>query len=458
MSRIGICHFRVGETDGVSLEIAKWRAALEALGHTVYLCAGQAGETEAFLIPELSLDHPEVERIRKNAFQAFSDYASEEELHSHIEALAAKIEAGMRHFVAVYDIDLLIVENIWSLSPHLPATLALWRTVRALRLPAIAHHHDFYWEKDDYRGPTCPLVRRLLSDYFPPRDPRIVHVVINHLAQRELERRGIRALVVPNVLDFSTSPKLDEFNRDFKERLGLSAEDVVLLQSTRVVRRKGIELAVDLAAELSRPDFRGALTRRAREHGASGPGRPVLLLTNLIEDEAYWEVLKERISRRGVNVKLATDQVAFRREQRDGQKIYSFWDTYLFADFMTYPSLQEGWGNQFLEGVWAKLPIASFEYPVFKTDIAPLGFKYVSLGDRVERAPDGLWQLPPGVLHRAAQEVSDLLSSPQRYREVVEHNYRLARKHLSLERLKELLKMVVDQVVAAEGGGVGKGR
>ena len=458
MSRIGICHFRVGETDGVSLEIDKWRAALEALGHTVYLCAGRAGGTEAFLIPELSLDHPEVERIRKNAFQAFSDYASEEELHAHIETLAAKIERGLRHFVEVYDIDLLIVENIWSLSPHLPATLALWRTVRALRLPAIAHHHDFYWEKEDYRGPTCPLVRRLLSDYFPPRDPRIVHVVINRLAQRELERRGIPALVVPNVLDFSTAPSLDEFNQDLRDRLGLSPRDVVLLQSTRVVRRKGIELAVDLAAELSRPDFRGALARRAREHGATGPGRPVLLLTNLVEDRPYWEELQERISRRGVEVRLATGQVAFRREQRDGQKIYSFWDTYLFADLMTYPSLQEGWGNQFLEGVWARLPIASFEYPVFKTDIAPLGFRYVSLGDVVERDPDGLWRLPPGVLRRAAREAADLLSSPQRYREVVEHNYQLARRHLSLGRLEELLKVVVGRTVAAEGGAIAKGR
>ena len=456
MSRIGICHFRVGETDGVSLEIDKWRAALEALGHTVYLCAGRAGGAEAFLIPELSLDHPEVEKIRKNACHSFTDYPSEEHLHAHIEALAARIERGLRHFVEVYDIDLLIVENIWSLSPHLPATLALWRTVRDLRLPAIAHHHDFYWEKEDYRGPTCSLVRRLLAEYFPPRDPRIVHVVINRLAQAELAKRGIPAVVVPNVLDFSTSPKLDEFNQDLRERLGLSPRDVVLLQSTRVVRRKGIELAVDLAAELSQPGFQGALARRAREHGASGPARVVLLLTNLVEDPPYWEQLKERIARRGVEVRLATGQVACCRREQAGHKIYSFWDTYPFADLMTYPSLQEGWGNQFLEGIWAKLPVASFEYPVFKTDIAPVGFKYVSLGDVVQTDGDGLRRLPPEVLRRAAREAAELLASPARYREVVEHNYQLAKRHLSLAKLQQLLQGVVSQTVA-QGGGIAKG-
>jgi hypothetical protein len=108
--------------------------------------------------------------------------------------------------------------------------------------------------------------------------------------------------------------------------------------------------------------------------------------------------------------------------------------------------------------VWARLPIASFEYPVFKTDIAPLGFRYVSLGDVVERDPDGLWRLPPGVLRRAAREAAELLSSPQRYREVVEHNYQLARRHLSLGRLEELLKVVVGRTVAAEGGAIAKGR
>ena len=35
MSRIALCHFRVGETDGVSLEMGKWRQVLERLGHEV---------------------------------------------------------------------------------------------------------------------------------------------------------------------------------------------------------------------------------------------------------------------------------------------------------------------------------------------------------------------------------------------------------------------------------------
>jgi hypothetical protein len=36
----GILHYQVGGTDGVSLEIDKWKQVLEEMGHTVRLCAG----------------------------------------------------------------------------------------------------------------------------------------------------------------------------------------------------------------------------------------------------------------------------------------------------------------------------------------------------------------------------------------------------------------------------------
>jgi len=46
-------------------------------------------------------------------------------------------------------------------------------------------------------------------------------------------------------------------------------------------------------------------------------------------------------------------------------------DTYVFADIISYPSIFEGWGNQFIEAVFAKKPVIVFEYPVFKSDIKP---------------------------------------------------------------------------------------
>ncbi len=449
MWRIGICHFRTGDIDGVSLEIDKSRQVLHQLGHQTFVCTGRCGTgEEAFVVPGMSLDHPEVLQIRRNAFERLTDYRTERDFRDHIEDVAARIKARVEEFVTEVGIDLLVVHNLWGLPLNLPATLGVWRAVEALQLPVLAHHHDFHWERDEYRSPTAAWVRDLVDKYFPPRSPCVTHIVINRIAHEELRRRGIPSTVVPNVFDFRSSPTHGESRWALFEHLGLSLADVVFLQATRIVRRKGIEIALELVARLGSPEHRGALDRRVRERGGGFSGRPVVLLPNLVEDPGYCEALRERAARLGVDARFVSDQVASTR--RPG--CLSLWDTYLCADFVTYPSLQEGWGNQFLEAVWARLPMAVYEYPVFRSDIAPAGFQYVSLGHSYERDEDGLARVPEPTLRGAAQEVADLLSRPDRYRKLVEHNHALGKARFSLEILREELDRLVSGALQGRPG------
>lgn len=445
MATIGIAHFRVGEMDGVSLEIDKCKRVLERLGHRVFLCSGRSGaDLEACLIPELDLDHPDVRRIHANAFGLLADYPSERALRDDIEGVAARVEAGVERFLREMAIDLLIVHNLWALPMNLPATIGSWRAAQRLNLPALAHSHDFYWEKDAYRHPTCQFVRDLLARYYPPQGPQVTHIAINHIAQGELRSRGVTATVVPNVFDFDTPLARDEFNARLPDVMNLSPSDIVFLQATRVVARKGIEIAVELLALLSTPEYAPALARRAGTRGGGPRARPVLLLPNLVEDSAYLEALQARIAERGVDARFVSARVAAQR----GSGKFSLWDTYLYADFVTYPSLQEGWGNQLLEAVWARRPVALFEYPVFRSDIAPVGFRYVSLGHTFERDAAGLAKVPDQIIRQAAREVADLLASPARYREVVEHNFAVGKANFSLEALAEHLNRLVVAALA----------
>ncbi len=136
--------------------------------------------------------------------------------------------------------------------------------------------------------------------------------------------------------------------------------------------------------------------------------------------------------------------MAGRRQTRDGKKIYSLWDTYVLADFITYPSLWEGWGNQFLEALRAKLPIMLFEYPVYEADIKDKGFRVVSLGAKVEGYDDlGLAQVTPQVIETAADQAVDLLTNPELRRDTVEHNFQVGRKYYSLESLRGYLAPLV---------------
>jgi hypothetical protein len=57
------------------------------------------------------------------------------------------------------------------------------------------------------------------------------------------------------VLDFENPPQIDKTHtRQFWESIGLHSNDVMILQPTRIIQRKGIEHAIQLVEELE--DFR----------------------------------------------------------------------------------------------------------------------------------------------------------------------------------------------------------
>ena len=447
MSTIGIFHYKVGGTDGVSLEINKWKRVLEEMGHTVHLCAGDLGTVEGTLIEELYHHRPDVEQLNHNTFWQLSDFAGETEYRAEVERLTGIIERKVRDFVAEKGIDLLIPQNVWSVAISPPVAIALARVMRDLQLPALAHHHDFYWERTSGVALTCGTAIEIADKYLPPRDPLIRHVVINSLAQRELaQRKGIEASVVPNVFDFDGPGwQVDDYNRDFRARIGLGPNDVLILQATRIVQRKGIELAVDFVQALGSPERRARLRQRGLYDGRpfDDEGRIVLVLAGYAEDDVtrrYVNLLRQKVERAGIDALFIGDMVGGQRQMRGGEKIYSLWDTYVYADFVTYPSLWEGWGNQFLEALRGHLPLMLFEYPVYRADIGDQGFRVVSLGDEIQGRDDtGLVQVRPEVIEGAADQALELLTDARLRRETVEHNFQVARQHYSLGALRGYL-------------------
>jgi glycosyltransferase involved in cell wall biosynthesis len=446
MKTIGIFHYQVGRPDGVSLEINKWKRVLEEIGHTVHLCAGDLGTVEGTLIEELYHHRPDAERINYNTFRQLRDYPDDAAYRAELLSLADTIERKVRDFVEEKGINFLIPQNIWSIAANPPVTIALARVMRDLQLPALAHNHDFYWERTGGVALTCATAIELADKYLPPRDPLARHVVINSLAQRELaERKGIESTVVPNVFDFDAPPwQPDGYNHDFRARIGLKENDVFILQATRIVQRKGIELAVDFVKALDGPERRARLKARGLYDGRpfDDSSRIVFVLAGYAQDDlsGYTEHLKQKIQCSGIDALFIEDSVSGQRQTRDGEKIYSLWDTYAFADLVTYPSLWEGWGNQFLEALRARLPLMLFEYPVYQADIKDRGFRVISLGSEIQGQDDlGLVQVAPQVIEAAADQAVELLTGARLRQQTVEHNFQLGRQHYSLESLRGYL-------------------
>lgn len=443
--RIALAHFRVGETDGVSLEMEKWKLILERMGHDVVFLAGSEGQTKAYVIDELHYKHPLNDKFVYNAYDKLEDYESPEELKEDILSFATRIEEKLLTFIEEEKIEMIVPNNIWSLGWGLPAGIGFTMAAKRSNIPFICHHHDFHWERDRYSNPTCSFVQEWLEEYFPPNLDNVRHCVINNIAKEELfKRRGIKAEVIPNVFDFAGELwKEDDYNKDFRSSIGVGENDIVILQATRIAERKAIELAIDTVAEIQKQ--REVLEQTQLYNGRSftSESRIVYVLAGLPEaSPQYIELLKKKGEALGVEMLFINDMVDHSRGLKNGKKVYSLWDAYVIADYVTYPSILEGWGNQLLEAVFAKKPMVVYEYPVFGTDIKQRGFTFNSLGSEYTLNEDVLVEVAHDLISKAAREAVKLLTDRDKYVRTTEHNFEIAKEYYSMEALQGYIAKV----------------
>jgi len=439
---IGLAHYRAGETDGVSLEMEKWRKVLENMGHKVFLISGTSDYGEIY-IPEMDLHTERFKKLVENAYQKLSDFSNEDEFKNKILEEARKLEKKLEEIILENEIDLLIPNNILSLGIGIPVAIAFTNVIERLKLRVIAHNHDFYWERPYMSNPTCSFVRECLENYFPPRKLNMKHVVINSIARDELKKRkNIDSAIVPNVFDFNQKTwVVDEYNSDLRAKLGISENDIVFLHATRITERKAIELAIEVVGEINRKRHKlyGELYngRRFRE-----TDKIVMVMPGLIEaSEKYVNFLKRTASNEGVEIKWCNSIMKAERFKNDSNKFYSLWDMYSIADMITYTSILEGWGNQFLEGIFARKNMIVFEYPVYVQDIKPFGFEVISLGEVYSKRADEpeYVDVSRDRIVSAAEEVVKVLKSKDEYYRRVNKNFELGRKYFSYEVLERKL-------------------
>lgn len=440
--KVMLVHYRVGENDGVSLEMEKWRRVLRKMGHRVTYLAGSLGDEKGYEIPSIRYDHPENAVIHSLAFGR--PELPEREFIKRFAQYKETIKNEIAEAIRDFGVDLLIINNIWSLAYNLAAGVAFAEIVESLKLKVIAHHHDFYWERGRYAKPQYPFVKDILETYFPPRNRLVKHVVINLLAKEELrKRKGIDAKVIPNVFDFDQpSWATDEFNADLRKALGISNNDLVFLQATRIVPRKAIELSLDFLSLFNQEclkDLAGKTIYNGRKVTKSS--RAILLLAGQPEDLDYLSKLTKRGKEVGTTMVEAFHFIQSKRSINP--KRYSLWDAYAISDVVMYPSIMEGWGNQFIEGIFCRKPLVVFEYPVFVSDILPLGFWYISLG-REYSTVGALVCVPSGVMERAVRSLCKAMTDTEKTREKLEENFQIGRGYLSLARLHELVKDLLE--------------
>ncbi|MBA3654026.1 MAG: glycosyltransferase [Actinobacteria bacterium] len=198
MARALIVAFRLGGTDGVSIEAAKWAWALEQLGFEVTTMAG-AGAADVVL-PELAIGADGPDRV------------------------------------VLPDADVVVVENLLSLAPLNPAAARAVAAALAGR-HAVIRHHDLPWQQPRYAAWSEPVAD----------DPCWRHVTINEVSRVALAERGIAATTIYNAFD-ADPPHGDR--RATRDKLGLGGGDRLLLHPSRALPRKNVGAAIALAEAL----------------------------------------------------------------------------------------------------------------------------------------------------------------------------------------------------------------
>ncbi len=414
IKNIGFVLTRFEGTDGVTLETKKWTHVLTTMGYNCYFFVGTSDSQpeRTMTVPEAFFDHPDIRRIQE---KCFGKSTRTSKITGQIHGMRKKLKNDLYSFIDKFSIDMLITENALTIPMNIPLGLAITELIAETGIPTIAHHHDFYWERDRF---IVNCVQDFLSMAFPPNLSSIHHVVINSQANSNLSyRTGISSRIIPNVFQYSASaPFIDEFNKDIRKDLGLEEDDLFFLQPTRIVARKGIEHSIEVVNRMKDPKIKLVVTHSAGDEGD--------------------EYLKRIISyAKLLNVPLIIKPDIIESERRitaDGKKIYTIWDIYPHADFITYPSLYEGFGNAFLEAIFFKKPILVNRYSIYHQDIEPIGFNVVSI--------DGY------VTDEAVKKIKHILKHPEERRKLVNNNYELASRFFSYEVLEQKLSTIISNI------------
>lgn len=418
--RIGFIIGRIGGVDGVALEAEKWIDVLKRMGHEIFIISGQFQEwvidpEHDTLVMEMSFFSPESFWGQKKAF--FHPDANIEELLEHIDLYSGIIAKKIIDWAHEKKIDLIISENASALPAHIEMGKGVAIAIEKLGLPTITHDHDFAWERGGRFVSEYPEINNLVEETFPLRLPNSFHAVINLNAQKTLKKRFNReSVVVPNVMDFDMPfGDLNDRNKYLRRDLGLSETDKILGQVTRIVQRKGIEVAIDLVHKLDDKKVK------------------LLITGNYKDDEGskYYNELINQVH----ELKLA-QQIIFGSHMihnkgltgNGTERKYSLSDAYAHSCACTYFSTYEGFGNAFVEAVLAKTPVFVNNYkPVYWPDIGSKGFKTVMIEDNV-------------LTDKAVEDMREVIYNQRLNREIASFNFELGKKYFSYDTLKSKLE------------------
>ena len=353
LGRVAILHYACPPiVGGVEAVMASHARLFARAGYDVTLVAGRGASGRTRIGPNINTEIEPLLDSKDPRNLSVTASLDRGDIPADFSLLVEEIYQRLKTILQGY--DACIIHNVLSMHKNLALTTALGRLSQELtHTRFIAWCHDLAW--------ADPLAAGVLHEGQPwaglrTRLPGICYVAISEKRQQQMVQlfqppiTAAEIPVVPNGVALNDFLKLGRETRQILEKVELEKAVVsgamVLLLPARITRRKNIELALQIVAELKK--FQPV---RLIVTGPPGPHNPlndvyvqelVSLRTTLgIEQEVIF--LMESWQTAAGRPRLVTDETIA--------------DLYRYADALLFPSTQEGFGIPILEAGLARLPI-----------------------------------------------------------------------------------------------------
>lgn len=345
--KIGILHYSGPEIiGGVEAVIAKHAQLFEAERHQVAVIAGRGvGAIAAGRSREIALldsRHEKVLLVKAELDRGLVGEAFFSLKDQIVEQLSE----------ALLGLDLVIAHNICSLHKNLALTVALkeiWDANPAWRL--WLWHHDLAWTAANYSAELHP---GFPWDLLKTPWAGVRQIVVSELRKQELQTlfriSPDQVAVVGNGVDLESFLKFEKFSRELVKGLSLESACPLILLPVRITRRKNIELAIRVVAELQQY-FKQATLVITGPPGAHNPA-----------NSQYLEELRQLRDQLGMGERVVF--LADHCNQPLAAEVIS--DFFALADLLLLPSFEEGFGIPLLEAALRHIPIFCSEIDVLR--------------------------------------------------------------------------------------------
>ncbi len=466
--RIGIIHSLIGKNDGVSIVIDQ---SVEAMQKYLGIDLGNFFFLAAHSSPRFNAQTNDVfwhkSEVHKHILKNFNneDVVGLDKV-IHENALYAK--EVISEWVEENDIDLIIAHNT-SHPYNFITAVGLGYYIEELRSQGIiwpklmVWWHDSYFERAIFAHPN-PVIEKYLK-YLP--GTYVDAIAFINKQQIELGKKVFaqynidkldkffehRTTVVPNTSEIPWEwenldpdsdklicPPQDNYNNKFMKDIGLERQvkskgfsmkdTVVLLQHTRVVPRKKIELAIDLTFELEKKFRKQNKCVALIISGHSGDEQNQYLNNLHVH---YTEKCKND-PKSNVLLIFGEHKILSHRDIIVDRKFYNFAEVpsiiAAYGGIGTYFSEVEGFGNNLLEMISFAVPVVINKYDIYKEEIEKFGFELPAIenGKVTKELVDAAFRLLTDIPYR---------------NKVVLHNLKVLKENLDHEIIAEKLKPVM---------------